>query len=79
MKNISKQGETPIYKLSQEGARKVCFDLQAAEVAKLPAGIEDLSVSDANAYIKIGRITSIVIAFFLNVQVFNKSILIKYI
>lgn len=52
MKNISKQDRTLIYELSPEGAHMVRFDLQAAEVAKLPAGTEDLNVSDTNAYIK---------------------------
>lgn len=38
---MNRQGGTPIYKLSPEDARKVLSDLQAAEVAKLPADIED--------------------------------------
>lgn len=44
VENVNKQGGTPIYKLSPEEARKVLSDLQAAEVAKLPADIEDLNI-----------------------------------
>lgn len=44
VENVNKQGGTPIYKLSPEEARKVLSDLQAAEVTKLPADIEDLNL-----------------------------------
>ncbi len=44
VENVNKQGGTPIYELSPENARKVLSDLQAAEVAKLPADIEDLNL-----------------------------------
>lgn len=44
VENVNKQGGTPIYKLSPEDARKVLSDLQASEVAKLPADIEDLNI-----------------------------------
>ena len=45
VEKINKQDGTPIYKLSPKDARKVLSDLQAAEVAKLPADIEDLNHS----------------------------------
>jgi len=44
VENVNKQGGTPIYELSPKDARKVLSDLQAAEVAKLPADIEDLNI-----------------------------------
>lgn len=44
VENVNKQGGTPIYELSPKDARKVLSDLQAAEVAKLPADIEDLNL-----------------------------------
>lgn len=44
VENVNKQGGTPIYELSPKDARKVLSDLQAGEVAKLPADIEDLSI-----------------------------------
>jgi len=47
VENANKQGGTPIYELSPKDARKVLSDLQAAEVAKLPADIEDLNLPTA--------------------------------
>ena len=44
VEKINKQSGTPIYKLSPKDARKVLSDLQAAEVAKLSADIEDLEI-----------------------------------
>jgi acetyl esterase len=44
VENVNKLGGTPIYELSPKDARKVLSDLQAAEVAKLPADIEDLNI-----------------------------------
>jgi acetyl esterase len=44
VENVNKQGGTPIYELSPKEARKVLSDLQAVEVAKLPADIEDLEI-----------------------------------
>ena len=44
LEKINKQGGTPIYELSPKDARNVLSDLQAAEVAKLPADIEDLNI-----------------------------------
>ena len=41
VEKVNRQGGTPIYELSPKDARKVLSDLQAAEVAKLPADIED--------------------------------------
>ncbi len=44
VENVNKQGGTPIYELSPEDARKVLSNLQATEVAKLPADIDDLDI-----------------------------------
>ena len=44
VENINKQGGTPIYELSPKDARQVLSDLQAAEVTKLPADLEDLTI-----------------------------------
>ncbi|WP_292388575.1 alpha/beta hydrolase, partial [Methanosarcina sp. UBA5] len=44
LEKVNKQGGTPIYQLSPKDARKVLSDLQAAQVAKLPADIEDLDI-----------------------------------
>ncbi len=44
VEKVNKQGGTPIYELSPKDARKVLSDLQASEVAKLPADIEDLNI-----------------------------------
>lgn len=44
VENVNKQGGTPIYELAPKDARKVLSDLQAAEVTKLPADIEDLNI-----------------------------------
>ncbi|AKB78134.1 Lipase [Methanosarcina horonobensis HB-1 = JCM 15518] len=44
VENVNKQGGTPIYKLSPKDARKVLSDLQASDVAKLPADIEDMDI-----------------------------------
>jgi acetyl esterase/lipase len=44
VENVNKQGGTPIYELSPKGARQVLSDLQAAEVTKLPADLEDLTI-----------------------------------
>ena len=44
VEKVNKQGGTPIYELSPKDARKVLSDSQAAEVAKLPADIEDLDI-----------------------------------
>jgi len=45
VEKINEQGGTPIYELSPKDARKVLSNLQAAEVAKLSADIEDLNIS----------------------------------
>lgn len=58
VENVNKQGGTPIYKLSPKDARKVLSDLQASEVAKLPADVEDLNIpagSDGQVSIRIIR------------------------
>lgn len=44
LEKVNKQGGTPIYQLSPKDARKVLSDLQAAQVAKLPADIDDLDI-----------------------------------
>ena len=44
VENVNKQGGTPIYELSPKDARQVLSDLQAAEVTKLPADLEDLTI-----------------------------------
>jgi acetyl esterase/lipase len=44
IEKVNKQGGTPIYQLSPKDARKVLSDLQAAQVAKLPADVEDLDI-----------------------------------
>lgn len=44
IENVNKQGGTPIYQLPPKDARKVLSDLQAAQVAKLPADIDDLDI-----------------------------------
>lgn len=44
LEKVNKQGGKPIYQLSPKDARKVLSDLQAAEVAKLPADIDDLDI-----------------------------------
>lgn len=44
LEKVNKQGGTPIYQLSPKDARKVLSDLQAAQVAKLPADINDLDI-----------------------------------
>ena len=44
LEKINKQDGTPIYELSPKDARNVLSGLQAAEVAKLPADIEDLNI-----------------------------------
>jgi len=41
VEKVNRQGGTPIYELSPKDARKVLSDLQAGEVVKLPADIED--------------------------------------
>lgn len=44
IEKVNKQGGTPIYQLSPKDARKVLSDLQAAQVAKLPADVDDLEI-----------------------------------
>lgn len=44
IEKVNKQGGTPIYQLSPKDARKVLSDLQADQVAKLPADIDDLDI-----------------------------------
>ncbi|HII92115.1 MAG TPA: alpha/beta hydrolase, partial [Methanosarcina sp.] len=44
IEKVNKQGGTPIYQLSPKDARKVLLDLQADQVAKLPAEIDDLDI-----------------------------------
>lgn len=44
LEKINKQDGTPIYELSPKDARNVLSGLQGAEVAKLPADIEDLNI-----------------------------------
>ncbi len=44
LEKINKQDGTPIYELSPKDARNVLSGLQAAEVAKLPADIDDLNI-----------------------------------
>lgn len=44
LEKVNKQGGTPIYQLSPKDARKVLSNLQAAQVAKLPADIDDLDI-----------------------------------
>ncbi len=44
IEKVNKQGGTPIYQLSPKDARKVLSDLQAAQVAKLPADVADLDI-----------------------------------
>lgn len=44
IEKVNKQGGTPIYQLSPKDARKVLSDLQAAQVAKLPADVDDLDI-----------------------------------
>jgi acetyl esterase len=44
LEKVNQQGGTPIYQLSPKDARKILSDLQAAQVAKLPADIDDLDI-----------------------------------
>ncbi len=44
IEKVNKQGGTPIYQLSPKDARKVLSDLQADQVAKLSADIDDLDI-----------------------------------
>ncbi|AAM06007.1 TPA: alpha/beta hydrolase [Methanosarcina acetivorans] len=58
VEKINRESDTPVYKLSPKDACKVLYDLQAAEVAKLPADIENLTIpvgSEGQVSIRIIR------------------------